>query len=93
MNRFDSLSRGRRIALLAGLCLLGLLITALLAEGAVRVRQTLRHGGTTRIESLYYIDQESQLRLPVAGYTSDQSGVTQKMCAGTKEMGSMIKLK
>ena len=48
---------------------------ALLAEGAVRVRQSLRHGGAIRIESLYHVDPESGLRVPVAGFTSEKINI------------------
>ena len=88
MNRFDSLSRGSRIAHLACLCLFGLLIIALLAEGAVRVRQLLRHGAAFRIESLYHVDPESELRVPVARFTSEKININ-SLVSVRKEVDSL----
>jgi lysophospholipase L1-like esterase len=42
----------------------------LLAEGAIRVRQTLKYGSSKTIEDLYTVDQKIELRVPIAGMTS-----------------------
>jgi lysophospholipase L1-like esterase len=42
----------------------------LLAEGAIRVRQTLKYGSSKTIEDLYTVDPKIELRVPIAGMTS-----------------------
>ena len=68
MNRFESMSSGKRVVVLAGT---GLLICALLAalfEGGVRVRQWLKYGSVfAGVESLYHDDPVTGLRTAVPG--------------------------
>lgn len=39
----------------------------LAAESAVRLRQALKHGSAQTVESLYWTDPQSKLRIPIAG--------------------------
>jgi lysophospholipase L1-like esterase len=56
----------RNVLNLAALVVVAILCLALLAEGVVRVRSYLRHGySSPRIESIYQIDPETGLRIPV----------------------------
>lgn len=76
MSRFASLSAPRRALLLTAICVLAFVLLALLAEGAVRVRQFLKHDQPVfRIESLYHIDSETGLRVPVAGRKTDRIAI------------------
>lgn len=68
MNRFEALSKRQQALLLATFSLLALIVLAVLAEGAVRVRQWIKHDRPIfRIERVYHTDPETHLRTPVPG--------------------------
>lgn len=61
--RFEKLSKGGRVALLSTVTLVLCVALALVAEGAVRVRQWMKYGYLARVEDTFVSDPESGLRL------------------------------
>jgi len=67
MARLDDLGRWQRALLLGSVGVILLVVLALLAEGAVRARHWLKHGGMWGVEETYAPDPDTGLRVPVAG--------------------------
>jgi hypothetical protein len=65
MSRLDDLSPAKRQLLLAGVILITLTILAVLAEGAIRIRQCVRFGYLWGVEETYMLDPDSGLRVPI----------------------------
>ena len=66
----------RNLRLAAALVTLALIFIVLLAaEGAVRIRQTLKFGSTESIEDYWTLDPRSGLRVPIAGFTSGRISI------------------
>ncbi len=64
MNQFEALSAGRQRLVIACVLLVACLVLALLAEGAIRLRQQLKYG-MTDITSIYMEDPVTGLRTAV----------------------------
>ena len=62
----DQLSDRAKWFLTGLLCLLSLVLIAALAEGAIRIRQTLRYGTAQTVEQSYRFDDKLNLRVPIA---------------------------
>jgi hypothetical protein len=70
-----SLSARRKQVLLAVVVLLALTLMMLAAEGAVRLRQSLKYGSGAMQEDHWVDDPKSGLRLPVAGFSSGRISI------------------
>ena len=63
----------RLAAVIATLALIAFILLA--AEGAIRIRQTLRFGSTQSVEDYWTLDPKSGLRVPIAGFTSGRVSI------------------
>jgi lysophospholipase L1-like esterase len=70
MSRFDEMSPLRRGALLIAVTLGVVVVIALVAEGAVRLRALLKYGQVRAIEDAFIYDETIDLRVPRPGYKS-----------------------
>jgi len=66
-ERRDRLSRAGNWSLTAAATLVIIVLLFLTAEGAIRVRQTIKYGAAATVEDLYTMDARSGLRVPVVG--------------------------
>ncbi len=72
-NRFKRLPVARRRAVILGLCLVLLVVIFLAAEGFVRYRAWVKHGGASiRIEKTYKLDENTGLRILRTEYRSER---------------------
>ncbi|HXP73813.1 MAG TPA: SGNH/GDSL hydrolase family protein [Stellaceae bacterium] len=64
-NRFERLPRWQRASVVGAFALIAVVAVALLAEGAVRLRQWIRFGTPWAVEQTYVFDAASSLRIPI----------------------------
>jgi hypothetical protein len=71
----DRLSTRRKQVLVAAILLVELTVLILAAEGAVRVRQLVKYGSAAMQEDHWVDDPKTQLRIPVAGFSSGRVSI------------------
>ena len=69
------LSERSKPVLVASITALAIVLSLLLAEGAVRLRQTIKYGSAATLEDFYRIDQGTGLRIPVANLSDGRISV------------------
>jgi lysophospholipase L1-like esterase len=76
-NRFNAMSRQRQTAALLAVLIAIVIVMALLAEAALRIRQTIRYGQTSEesLESINRVDPATGLRLMTAGAYSSRLSI------------------
>ena len=69
------MSPRRKLWLMILICVVLIALMLLVAEAAIRVRQTLKYGSAATVEQYYTVDQRINLRVPIANLSSGRISI------------------